>query len=131
MNARWDLPAVCIGIAAWSRFRRPGRIETMTCQSELAWIAISKKLIPLLLIVGCSTTPITMEEREYKHVEMYQAWQLCKKVYLRSNASFVSQFTSTVAIQRGLKMPHADDMRRDMIANRCHLILRKYGHLGI
>lgn len=88
-----------------------------------------KKLLPVLLIVGCSSTPMTMDEREYERVEMFQAWHLCKKIYERSNASFVSHFTSTVALRRGLEVPYTTDMRRDMIANRCHVILRKHDRM--
>ena len=78
-------------------------------------------------MVGCSSTLMTADEKEYKTVEMYDEWQHCRAIYRQSNSYWVSRFTSTPAIQRGLRMPPMDEMRRDLVNNRCHAILRETG----
>lgn len=107
MKARWVLPRI---------------------SSQLTWTAIPKQLVPLLLVVGCSSTSLNMEEREYARVEMYQEWQACKQVYMHSKAAFVSQTRSTLAVDRGLAMPHLDEMQRDMVTNRCRRVLNMTGY---
>ena len=73
---------------------------------------------------------MTAEERVYRHAETYDEWLYCKRVYDRSDAIWASQFRMTTAIQQGLEMPAFDEMRRDMLVNRCHSVLRKVGYWG-
>ena len=81
-------------------------------------------------MVGCSPTLLTADEKEYKTVEIYYEWKHCHDIYKQSKAYWVSRFASTPAIQSGLKMPPIDEMRRDMIDNKCHAILKKLGYKG-
>ena len=71
---------------------------------------------------------MTADEREYRRIETYEDWRYCKMVYMNSNASFVSQFTSSPAKQRSLEIPPFDEMRRDLVANRCDSIFRETGY---
>ena len=85
-----------------------------------------KKLLLLMLLVGCSS--MTAEEKKYRYVEIYNEWQICRNVYEQSDAIFLSQLRSTSAIESGRKMPPVDKMRRDLIANKCHAVLTKVGY---
>ena len=90
--------------------------------------ATAPLLLALLLFAGCSTTPMSAEDKEYRYFQVYEQWNVCQQAYTQSRASWVSHL-STVKVRMGDQMlPLFHDMRRDMVANKCATVLRQVGY---
>lgn len=88
-------------------------------------------LVFALLIAGCTTTPLTEDERferEYRDAVTYQEWLDCQHVIRDSGGMWVTDFHITRRMERGLQIPNYMNMRADLARNHCHRILRAAGY---
>jgi hypothetical protein len=89
------------------------------------------KILMLLLMAGCTTTPLTEEqeiEREYQFEQEYQEWIMCRKVYDKVNTPWFSHWHMTARVKNGKARPRRWDIRNDLFINNCDYILRRIGY---